>query len=171
MNPDAVIRPWLLGCGAPFGARHAHPYRWPDVSTRPETPYFTYRPVSASPDFANGFDQIHEIKNTYDAISTYQQHWTLQIQVDLFNSASGMSDLAGCAIAAKVEQSFLNLFVANNAAFSKVVSISDMTEEDAERIYYHQRMVCEWYTYMVYRHENINHVVTSVVLDDPFGVD
>lgn len=172
MNPDDTIRPWLLGCGREFGAYEAHPYRWPDVSTRPEVPYFTYRPVSGSPDIQNGRIQKHElIPGTHDAISSYQQHWTVKYRIDLYNSESGFADLAGCAVGAAIETAYLNLFADNNAEFAGVESVEDETEEDDERVYYHHSMVCRWHTWSVYKHTNRNHVIDEVILDNPFGVD
>lgn len=172
MNPDETIRPWLLGCGGPFGAYEAHPYRWPDPSTRPEVPYFTYRPVKGLPDVQNSQMQKHElVAGTHDANSDYWQHWTISYQIDLYNSESGLVDLAGCAIGAAREQSYLNLFYQNNAGFAGVDSVEDLTEEDDERVYYHHRMICRFTTWVIYKHFNANHVIDEVILDNPFGVD
>lgn len=172
MNPDNVIRPWLIGCGAPIGASEAHPYRWPDPSTRPEVPYFTYRPVIGVPDVKNAQIRKHElIAGTHDAISRYQQHWTCDYQIDLYNSVSGLVDLAGCAIGAATEQTYISIFQKNNAGFAGAESVEDLTEWDDERIWYHHQMVCKFHTWMVYTHTNSNHVIDEVILDDPYGVD
>jgi len=172
MSPDDVIRPWLIGCGEPLGAYEAHPYRWPDPSTRPEVPFFTYQPLHGEPDTKNGQIRKHElVDGTHDAVSSYQQHWTIRYQIDLYNSESGLIDLAGCAIGAATEQAYLDIFYANNAGFAGVESVEDLTEWDDERIWYHHRMVCKFHTYVVYKHTNINHVIDEVILDDPYGVD
>ena len=173
MNPDDVIRPWLIGCGEPIGAYEAHPYRWPDPSTRPEVPYFTYQPLRGVPDVKNSQIQKHELVpgTTHDAISKYQQHWTCRYQIDLYNSESGFVDLGGCAIGAATEQTYRSLFQKNNAGFAGVESVEDLTEWDDERVWYHHRMVCSFHTWIVYEHTNINHVIDEVILDNPYGVD
>jgi len=169
MNPDNVIRPWLLQAGAPFGAREAYPYRRPDTSTRYESVYFEYRVVRAVPTGGISPLQKDEIVDTYDCESAYQQQWDVTVEVDLYNSPSGWIDLAGCAIGATKEQAFLELFHANNAAFkTKETEVVDLTEYDGDRVDYHHRMTCAFVTWAVYQHKNYNHVVTAVELDDPF---
>lgn len=172
MNPDDVIRPWLIGCGQPIGASEAHPYRWPDPSTRPEVPFFTYQPVSGEPDTKNGIVRKHElVAGTHDAVSSYQQHYTCHYKITLFNSPTGFMDLAGCAVGAKVEQEYLNIFQKNNASFKEVVRLEDETYWDDERVWYQHSMICAFNTWAVYEHTNINHVIDEVILDDPYGVD
>lgn len=173
MNPDNVIRPWLIQAGAPFGAKEAYPYRRSDTSTRYESAYFEYRVTNATPTVGQPILQADETVDTYDCVSSYQQHWDLTVEIDLYNSPSGWADLAGCAIGAMREQAFQELFHANNAAFNSNVqpTIADMTEYDGERIDYHHRMTCAFNTWLVYKHTNYNHVVTDVVLDDPFITD
>lgn len=172
MNPDIVIRPWLLTAGAPFGAQEAHPYRRADSSTCYETVYFEYRVIRAVPTGHITPLQKDESVGSYDVESAYQQHWDVVVQIDLYNSPSGWIDLAGCAIGAVKEQSFRNLFRNNNAAFKPDKTfIEDLSDVDGERIDYHHRMICEFSTWAVYKHTNLNHVVTDVVLDNPFGMD
>lgn len=171
MNPDNVIRPWLLGCGQAFGAQEAHLYRWADAKSRPEVPHFTYRPVRGAPDIRYGAVAKDTAVDTYDCQSEYQQHWTVTYQIDLYNSSTGFADLAGCCIGAGHEQAYKNIFQQNNAAFHGASEVTDLTETDGERAYYHHRVLCTFHTWFVYQHKNINHVVTDVVLDNPFGTD
>lgn len=173
MNPDLVIRPWLLQAGAPFGACEAYPYRRSDSSTRYESIYFEYRVVRAAPTVGQPVIQMDETQDTYDCVSSYQQHWNLTVEIDLYNSPSGWADLAGCAVGATREQAFADLFRANNATFATNVDpeVIDMTKYDGERVEYHHRMTCVFNTWIVYKHINYNHVVTAVELDDPFATD
>lgn len=172
MNPDIVIRPWLLQSGAPFGAKGVYPYRRPDSSTRYESVYFEYGVIRAVPTGHITPLQKDETVDTYDCVSAYQQHWDVTVQIDLYNSSSGWIDLAGCAVGASKEQAFLDLFRANNAAFKPAkTEVVDLTETDGERIDYHHRMTCEFSTWVVYKHTNYNHVVTDVELDTPFTTD
>lgn len=171
MNPDDVIRPWLLGCGQAFGALEAHPYRWPDPTTRPEIPYFTYQPVSGAADVNNATIRKHELVGTHDAESSHQQHWTFNYLITLHNSESGIVDLAGCAIAAEAEQAYLNIFQQNNAGFAGADSLEDVTEWEDDRLWFRHQMICRFHTWIVYKHVNVNHVIDAVILDNPYGVD
>lgn len=171
MNPDNVIRPWLLQAGAPFGAKEAYQYRRPDTSTRYESVYFEYRVVSAKPSVGQPVIQSDTTADTYNCVSLYRQHWDVLVEIDLYNSPSGWYDLAGCAVGATKEQAFLDLFHLNNASFKADApqnQVEDLTEYDGERIDYHHRLTCVFVTWAAYQHTNINHVVTSVELDDPF---
>ena len=173
MNPDLVIRPWLLQAGAPFGAREAYLYRRPDTSTRCESVYFEYRVLRAVPTGHITPLQKDAIQDTYDCVSAYQQHWDVTVEIDLYNSPAGWADLAGCAVGAAKEQAFLDLFRANNAAIKpEETVVEDISEVDGERVYYHHRMTCVFHSWICYIHTNYNHVVTSVEVESPlFTVD
>jgi len=169
MNPHETIKPWLLGCGRYFGANEAHEYRWADAKNRPEVKYFTYQIVSGMPTTANGQIRRDEKKGQYDLIDQASQHWTVVTVIDLYNDPEGFDHLAGCSIAAQ-SQAFVNLFTGKNAQYTKVLSLKDESETNDDRTYYRHRLICEFTTWQGYRHEQINEVVTTVVLDDPFGV-
>ena len=159
------IRDWLVACGTTFGCREVHHYRWADAKTRPEVPYLTYRAVMLEPERpavrgnqTSGVDG----EDAHTVLSESHRQFRVRVRVDLYNSEFGMGWLAKCATACEKEQAIKNIFRRSNIGFREVLSIDDRTEEDDERIYYHQRMLIVFRTVITHIHKNYNHKVDAV---------
>ena len=159
------IRDWLVACGATFGCREVHHYRWTDAAARPEVPYITYRAVQLEGDGpavrgakTSGLDGEEE----HTVNSESHRQFLVRVRVDLYNSEFGMGWLAKCITAAEKEQAIKNIFRGSNTGFQKLVNIEDMTNEDDERIYYHQRMTAVFWTVITHVHKNYNFKVDAV---------
>ena len=159
------IRDWLVACGATFGCREVHHYRWADAKARPEVPYLTYRAMrleeegpASRGEQTSGVDGEEE----HTVLSKTNKQYRATIRVDLKNSEFGMGWLAKCAAACEKEQAIKNIFKRHNIGFKKVLYIEDRTEEDDERIYYHQRMMIVFRTTITHTHKNYNHKVDAV---------
>ena len=159
------IRDWLVACGATFGCREVHHYRWADAADRPEVPYLTYRAIQLTGegpavrgDKTSGL--TGEEEHTVNSSSNRQ--FRVRVRIDLYNSEFGIGWLAKCITAAEKEQAIKNIFRHSNTGFKELVDIEDMTKEDDERIYYHQRMIAVFRTVIVHTHKNYNFLVDVV---------
>jgi hypothetical protein len=163
------IRDWLVACGATFGCREVHHYRWPDASSRPEVPYLTYRAIRLVGDGpavrgAKTSGLVGEEEHTVNSASNRQ--FLVQVRIDLYNSEFGMGWLAKAITAAEKEQAIDDIFRNSNTGFKELVDIEDMTDEDDERIYYHQRMIAIFWTVITHVHKNYNFKVDTVDISD-----
>lgn len=159
------IRDWLVACGATFGCREVHHYRWADAYARPEVPYFTYRAMNLVPDrpAVRGAKMSGvEGEDPYTVLSDSHRQFRVTVRVDLYNAELGIGWLAKCAIACEKEQAIKNIFRDSNIGFKEVLEIEDHTEEDDERIYYHQRMMIVFRTVITHTHKNYNFKVDTV---------
>ena len=161
------IRDWLVACGATFGCREVHHYRWADAATRPEVPYMTYRVIRAVPEGvairgARTSGLPGEEPHTVNSES--HQQFRTTVRVDLYNSAFGLGWLAKCGIACEKEQAIKSIFRRANIGFREIVDIEDLTDEDDERLYFHQRMVIKLRTVITHVHKNHNFKVDTVAL-------
>lgn len=159
------IRDWLVACGATFGCREVHHYRWADAKARHEVPYITYRAARLEPEGpamrgAKTSGLTGEEAHTVNSESNRQ--FRVRVRVDLYNSEFGLGWLAKCATAAEKEQAIKNILKRSNTGFRELVDIEDLTEEDDERIYYHQRMVIVFRTVITHTHKNYNFKIDSV---------
>jgi hypothetical protein len=160
------VRKWLVACGASFGVREVHPYRWADADTRPEVTYITYTPMSL--EVVGG-----PLRNTPDVVDHDMTTHSVQVaevalRIELYNDAEyGLPHIAWCAIAAEKEQAIKNIFSAYNMAFVSSERVVEETRYDDERIWYHQRMDVVIRCWLDYAHLNRNHKVDTVVLSDP----
>jgi hypothetical protein len=93
--------------------------------------------------------------------SSYRQ-FNVRVRVDLYNSEFGMGWLAKAITAAEVEQAVKNIYRGSNTGFKELIEIEDMTKEDDERMYYHQRMIAVFRTVIVHVHKNYNFKVDTV---------
>ena len=159
------IRNWLVACGATFGCKEVHHYRWPDAEARPEVPYITYRATHLEEETKairgekrSGVDG----EDPYTVLSDSHGAYRATVQIDLYNSEYGLGWLAKCAVAAEKEQAIKNIFLRTNVGYKKIITIDDMTEEDDERIYYHQRMIVVMRTTITHTHKNLNFKVETV---------
>lgn len=159
------IRDWLVACGATFGCREVHHYRWPDAKDRPEVPYLTYRATDLRTERpAIRGDRTSGItgEEAHTVLSESYQQFRAIVRVDLHNSEFGMGWLAKCGVACEKEQAIKTIFKQNNIGFREIISIEDMTTEDDERIYYHQRMMIVFRTVIVHVHKNYNFKIDTV---------
>ena len=169
------IRDWLVACGATFGCREVHHYRWPDAKARPEVPYMTYRPIrmvgeGKAQRGAKTSGVIGEDPHT--VFSESYRQYAVTFRIDLYNSEFGMGWLAKCAIAAEKEQAIKNIFraTAANTGFRELIDVDDLTEEDDERMYFHQRMMIVFRTVATHTHKNYNFKVDKVATSDAITI-
>lgn len=162
------IRKWLTACGAAFGVREVHPYRWADAPTdedagaRPEVPYLVYTPRSIA--LSGGPLRSNAEVDGYDVTMHSAQQAESLIRVDLYASEFGLLHLAWCAIAAEKEQAIKNIFDDYRMSFVKIDGdIEEKTRFDAASVHYHQRMDVIIRFWVDYGHFNRNHKVDTVV--------
>jgi hypothetical protein len=168
-----TIRPWLVICGRQFGAKDAFRYRCPDESAQAERPYFTYRLDKFAPENI-GKDNASSIvtpPDGHDVNVRARQKWIATVQIDLHHHEFGDEILAACDIAAQRDNDIRNRLASKNAVAVSSSEITDMTEWDADRVYYHFRMLSKFRTWAVFDHEKTNYRVTDVDIDDAFSID
>lgn len=73
-----------------------------------------------------------------------------------------MGWLAKCAVACEKEQTIKNIFRHSNIGFREILNVEDLTKEDDERIYYHQRMTIVFRTIITHIHKNYHSKVDAV---------
>lgn len=159
------IRDWLVACGATFGCREVHHYRWADASARPEVPYITYRAIHMTGEGpAMRGEKVSGLpgEEEHTVNSGSNRQFRVRVRIDLYNSEFGMGWLAKCITAAEKEQAIKNIFRHSNTGFKELVDIEDMTKDDDERIYYHQRMIAVFRTVITHVHKNHNFKVDTV---------
>ena len=159
------IRDWLVACGATFGCGEVHHYRWADAAARPEVPYITYRATridAEGPAQRGAKTSGLTGEDPYTVNSESRRQFRVRVRVDLYNSEFGMGWLAKCITAAEKEQAIKTIFRNSNTGFKELVEIDDMTREDDERIYYHQRMTAVFRTVITHVHKNYNFKVDTV---------
>ena len=168
MNPNTTIRPWLLACSLEgnIGAVEAFEIGAPDMSGKEEEIYFVYTVKSGKPKTDSLPINTSRLPATgvYDVVVSGSKEWKTRVEVELFNSQNGMSELAGCFTAAFIDQDLMNLFTAHG--LEPVVGSEETFNEstrDGARIYYHHRMVCYFQTIESFSHKKINHRVGTVV--------
>jgi hypothetical protein len=162
MNLNETIRPWLLACGAQHGNNQAYEFRRPDDSTRQEEPYYVYMATRLLP--AQDGSQTQSTKTGYDAhVSAWKQH-IHTIQIDLYNTEDGMRELAEACLMAEHNDSIKSIYK-NKCSFYQVVDITNETTFDGERVYYHHRLICQWFEGIEYTLDDINGIVETVIFD------
>jgi hypothetical protein len=171
MNPDTTIRPWLLACSLEgnIGAVEAFEIAAPDMSGKEEEIYFVYTVKGA-----NEQPKVSPINTTkapatdvYDVSVSASQQWKTRVEVELHNSQNGLSELAGCFIAAQIDQDLMNLFTFHG--IEPVMGSAEVHNEstrDGSRIYYKYKMVCYFQTIEKFQHLKVNHRVGTVVFGD-----
>jgi len=168
------IRNWLVACGATFGCSEVHHYRWADAKARKEVPYITYRATRMVPEGKTiRGDQTSGItgEDPYTVLSESHGQFLVTLRVDLYNSEFGMRWLGACGVACEKEQAIINIKRRSNFGFRELVEIEDDTDEDDERIYYHQWMVVKVRTVITHTHKNYNHKVDSVDISDALTLE
>jgi hypothetical protein len=178
MNPKNTIRPWLLACSiqGKIGATEAYETNAPDMSGKPEHIYFVYH-VSV----AKQTTKHHPVRSRtlpdpegYDVVVSASQQWQTKVIVDLYNSENGLSELAGCAVAAESNEDVDIQKVLRSGGIEFVpgsAEVENKTTRDGTRFYYHHRMVCYFNTVEGFRHTKTNHRVDTVNLDDAFSLE
>jgi len=159
------IRDWLVACGDTFGCREVHHYRWADAKARQEVPYLTYRATNLVPEGnAVRGDKTSGVagEDAHTVFSETNKQFRVTVRVDLYNSEFGIGWLAKCGSACEKEQAIKSIFRGSNIGFREIVDIEDLTEEDDERIYYHQRMVIVFRTTITHVHKNYNFKVDEI---------
>jgi hypothetical protein len=148
-----------------IGAVEAFEIAAPDMSGKEEEIYFVYTVKSANEQPKVSPINTSELPATgvYDVVVSASQQWKTRVEIELFNSQNGISELAGCFIAAQVDQDLMNLFTAHG--IEPVMGSAEVYNEstrDGARIYYHHKMVCYFQTVESFSHNKINHRVGTV---------
>jgi len=157
------VRKWLVACGAAFGVREVHPYRFTDASTRLEIPYITYTPTRLIP-LGVSIMNSSELDG-YDVTSHSVKQVEVSLRIDLHNSELGLPFLAWCAIAAEKEQAIKDIFSQHKMAWKGLnEEIREETTFDDERLYYKQSMDVIVRSWLDYGHLNRNHLIDTVSL-------
>lgn len=118
MNPDSAIRPWLIAAGQQYGIREAYNYRYPDHSTRPCEPYFTYRVLRSRPG-----ERVAERTRTaemYTAVWTGKRTMETIIRIRLYREVNGVEVLTQCANIAQVAEPIKRHFLKSGCAFKEI---------------------------------------------------
>lgn len=164
------IKIWLSACGASFGVREVHMYRWPDAETRPEIQYMTITPVCLLP-LGVPLRNTPEVAG-YDVTTHSVQQVEVTLRIDLYNDNLGLPHLSWCTIAAEKEQAIKNVCDQYSMAFKELDGeIEEHTKFDDERITYHQSMDVVFRVWLDYAHLNRNHKIDTVVLSDPVTLE
>lgn len=169
MNPETTIRPWLLACSMEgnIGAVEAFETAAPDMSGKEEEIYFVYAVKGASeqPNVTPIRADALPSPEGYDVDVSAFEEWKTKIDIEIFNSQNGMSELAGCFIAAQIDQDLINLFKLHGIA--PVVGSAEtqnLTTRDGARIYYHHKMTCHFQTIERFQHRKINNRVDTITI-------
>jgi hypothetical protein len=160
MNPNKVIRPWIIAAGRDFGIRYGYPYRRPDDATKQEEIYFTYRITGSEPDETGRHSQ--DTKTGYTAnLSARKSHVNL-VRIDLYNSEDGIRELNAMCIAAQDDGDIRNIFTSVGCSFIENLGVADETTWDAEEINHHHVLTCSFYENVEYNISKDNEVVESI---------
>jgi len=162
MNLNLVIRPWVLSILTQYGIRYAAHVRWPDASTRQHEMYAEYMVVSMVPE-QDGLQDQTTVDDSDVVTHSAWQVWLTTVEVVIYNSQDGASELAGLAISAQHNQSIKDLFDRHSAAFHRVVRIDDISEPYDDKTIYKHRLVCEFRTNEEYSLEDTNAVVDEII--------
>lgn len=143
MNPDSVIRPWLLACGAQFGVRYAFDYRWPDYDTIQDEPFFTYRVQSSQPE-QTGFLREDAASGNDHVQTGYKQHITT-VNIQLTNAEDGLYILGACGVGAEMSQTLRDLFDSKGVQFYEISNLQTNSVEADDEIFYFHSMQARFY--------------------------
>jgi hypothetical protein len=144
MNPNSVIRPWLLACGAQFGVRYAFDYRWPDWDTVQEEPFFTYRLQSSDPDQTGFLIQADEKSGNNHVRTACKQHIT-SVDIRLYNAEDGLYILGACGLGAEMSQTLRDLFGSKGVQFYEIDNLQTNSQEADDEIFYVHSMQARFY--------------------------
>lgn len=162
MNPNTVLRPWILACGAQFGIRRAFDYRWPDPESRQHEMYATYQLVSCVP--AQDGQQDLSTASGYNVNRKGCQLHRVTCWIDLYNSQDGLYELSAFGVAAHHSPEIRSIFENHGSTYIEATDISNLSTFDDEEILYHHRMTCTFYEYVEISLTEVNALVTSVSL-------
>lgn len=164
MNPNKTIRPWILACGAQYGIREAHEYRWPDFHTRQVEMFCTYQFLDGEPTQKGQEDMSEAIAGGHDITRRGAQQHRQRVQVDLINSEDGLYELQSFGVAAHISPDIRNIFKTNGCAFHEVLGVTNLTTfDDDPDIRYHHRMICTFDEYVEISLIEINAVVDTIL--------
>lgn len=128
--------------------------------TRPREMYAIYRIMSYLPDQNSHQDLTTAID--YTALSSAEKVYVARVKVELFNSQNGIEELAEMCAAAEHNSIIKVGIKRGGAAFRQVISITNETKHNDERIDYHHVLVAEFSTNVFYVLEQSNEIVTTV---------
>jgi hypothetical protein len=175
MNPKTTIKPWLLACSEQggIGAVDAYETSAPEMSEELEDIYFVFQVTGGIPTRHTPMEKRSlPDPEGWDVEVSGTQFWKMQVQVDLFNSQNGLSELAGCAVAAEKDQEFTDLFKAHGLSFvAGSAEVQNLTTRDETGFYHHHRMTCHFNTTQGFKHTKTNHRVSAINIDDAFTLE
>jgi hypothetical protein len=161
MNPNKVIRPWIIAGGKQFGIRYGYEYRRPDDDTKQEEKYFVYRLMSIVPD-QDGIHSQNTKTGTTANFSARKSHINA-FEIDLYNSEDGARELCALCVMAQHDQEIRDLFKnVGGCSFLSNEGVENLTTWDNEIIEYHYRLTCLFYEGIEYNISKDNEVVESI---------
>lgn len=164
MNPNAVIRPWLLACGEQYGITEAHEYRRPDDTTRPEAMYCTYQSVEGSEEQYGLLDMTTEGDSNTVHRKGCRDFYQL-FRVDLYNSEDGLYELEAFTVAADHSPALKRVFSANGCAYVGLVgAVQNDTRWDGREVYYHFWMTVAFREWVEINLDEVNGIVDQIDL-------
>ncbi len=166
MNPDTSIRPWLLACGAQYGIREAHDYRFPDAKTRQHEMYCTYKMISSEPNQV-GYQDL-STKSGYDVSWKSVQKWYTIVEIDLYNSQDGLFELASFVVAQNNKD--ISAIFNDQCSLIDVVSLTNESTFDDERIDYHHKLIVRFEEDIEFVLDEINAIVETIDTDDAIDI-
>lgn len=175
MNPKTTIWPWLMLCSKQggIGAVEAFEIEAPDMSGKEEEIYFTFLVKKGKP-FAEAGKAPRPARGKslpdpagYDVDVSGSQQWEYRVEIELHNSQNGLAELAGCAVAAEVDQDLLNLFKGQSVSFvSGSAEVENLSTRDGAREHHEHKMTCRFNAGAGFTHRKTNHRVETIDLDD-----
>jgi hypothetical protein len=144
MDPNTTIKLWLLAVGDEYDIHQAHEYRWPDASTVPQVPYFTFRQVSARFLQDRGAQNLSTVDASKTVTHRYSREAEQTYRIDLYRSEDGLMELMEAAIAAEKMPSIMAIFEAGGCSFAGAINFTDETTFDDSEIDYRHSMTCRF---------------------------
>jgi hypothetical protein len=168
MNPNSVIKKWLIAAGKQFGIRVASDYVLADAKTRPHEMYFTYR-IDSSVPFQIGSSNL-STSTGYTVNHKHTQVWITTVVIELHNSQNGMEELASCVIGAQGNEIIRRIFndQCSSPRNARIDNISIV--QDGGEIEYIHRLTCEFEEDVQFTYDETGGLVEQIdlQLDDEY---
>jgi hypothetical protein len=145
MNPDKVIRSWLLICGKQIGINDVYNTRWPDAETRPQVPFCTYHVFKANQEREECLDLSSKDEEN-GLTKSASQLWSFEVEISIHNRIDGLNDLARFVVGAQSQPVIQQLFYEHGVSQFEIGEIIDETEYDMDYPYnYAHTLRCKFY--------------------------
>jgi hypothetical protein len=170
VNPNKVIKPWLLIVGKQWGCTEAHDYRWSDAQTKQNVEYFTYKMTGMRP--ADRTKSTPRWNKKDDEPNTLlrksRSQWITTVQIDIHRSQDGMAELARVYTAAEDDNpNIMEIFNKHGVGLTgeepTIQNLTEIQQDDSGlRENYHHRMIINLYENITIELEESNEVVDQI---------